>query len=773
MTEFVQGIHKFLADDDLRIVIPAYQRGYSWTREQHKVLWEDICNLLKKSEKTHFMGGVISIKDSNSGTRLEIIDGQQRITTISIFILALIKWARINIMGTNSENEQIRKESKKHFRTILRYIGELDGDEIDVVKLALKKNVNGQDPLRNDNDEYDKIVKIANNLNVYSKDKSVKSKIKLAFEFFYDKISEQIQDDNDLWFTSLVGALQRITIANIALERNKDNPQQVFESMNATGLSLKEADKCRNLMVLGRPISNPDDHSWQDIWERIENNTLIGCVSETDLFLQAFLRLYRTKERPGIGEVKVSRYYEFFKSVVKKCQSDDCEITKFYRLIERYSEYYSKFKTKLTKEYRSAYSIENSNVTQFLPLILELISYLENKWISNNDFGNTLKAMEIFIVRKQVCSQKIDIDRCIQRIISELNKLKCRGANVVELVKYYLIGEANNVRMIPDDELFELNLNKNLYDVNKQLCRNILVALEQSMQSKRSEIVNIEDTTIEHIYPQHPNKKCKDENKQKWLHKLGNLTLINFNRELSAYPFYDSDEEKKEIEEHNKGKKYERKDKVGCSVLIEADDGEKYEKKIGYKYSKLCLNDKLGEMKDKLGDMKQWEVSDIEIRHQALIQECLLLWPDINSSYRPVEDDISEGTLSHEDDDEFKVYSKYEICGYRFEEEDEVRLETNITSWPEFRKVCVEYLIYNYYDLVKRMLDENVNRGDDMIVSNVKKSKFYLKSEHVEDVFIFKPNNGNPEGMLPELRDMIKYLDLDPSEFVFFVTKKK
>ena len=201
MAEFVLGIHRFLADDDLIIKIPKYQRGYSWTRDQFKVLWEDICSLLDNTEKTHFMGGVISIKNSNlSDVELEIIDGQQRITTISLFILALIKWARINIMqeNTNQTPDVLENEEyEEYFYTILRYIGRNNKGKIRKAKLELKHTPIGQDPLRDDFSEYGHIVEIANNNIEYEKDKSIKSKIRRSFEYFYDKITERYESQNN------------------------------------------------------------------------------------------------------------------------------------------------------------------------------------------------------------------------------------------------------------------------------------------------------------------------------------------------------------------------------------------------------------------------------------------------------------------------------------------------------------------------------------------------------------------------------------------------
>ena len=772
MAEFVLGIHRFLADDDLIIKIPKYQRGYSWTRDQFKVLWEDICSLLDNTEKTHFMGGVISIKNSNlSDVELEIIDGQQRITTISLFILALIKWARINIMqeNTNQAPDVLENEEyEEYFYTILRYIGRNNKGKIRKAKLELKHTPIGQDPLRDDFSEYGHIVEIANNNVEYEKDKSIKSKIRRSFEYFYDKITERYESQNNRcdmhsFFISLVKALQRIMIANIVLEHNKDNPQQVFESMNATGLTLLEADKCRNMMVLGRPKNNSDDTQWQIIWENIEKNTLIGSKSETDLFLQAFLRLYRTKRKPGVGDVKVSKYYEFFKNVIKKCKNDEA-ITEFYKEIEEYSKYFNNFKVKIVKSYRSAFGIDNSNVTQFLPLLMELTRYYTFNVISEKEFQDALNSIETFIIRKQVCSQKIDIDSCIKKIISELTQLTSdvEKAKIVELVKYYLLHPLGDLSScaVPDIKSFEDGLrNKELYKTNKTLCRNILVAIEQSMQALGAEVVGISDATIEHIYPQKGYAGDKDAGKKKeWLHKLGNLTLINHNQELSAKSFYDPEEEKKEQEAHSNNQIYERNDKVGCTTLVDNDV-----KKIGYKYSKLCLNEDLGKM-------THWNAEDINKRHESLIKKCLDLWKDITTSYQPPEEgNITEDNLSH-DEEEFSVYSSnYEVCGYRFErDEDVVLIEGKYINWTEFRKRCIEYLIENYHESIVLILKEQ--RFE--IISDKKRSGGYKASDHDPNIFIYKPSTGNPGGVLPELRKLILELDRDPTDFVFFVKKK-
>ena len=351
----------------------------------------------------------------------------------------------------------------------------------------------------------------------------------------------------------------------------------------------------------------------------------------------------------------------------------------------------------------------------------------------------------------------------MKRIISELNKLvlnnSINSSQILELIKYYLLypmGDITNCT-VPDINTFETELRKkDLYKANGQLCRNILVALECSMQTAYPEPVNFTDTTIEHIYPQrgYPNDNDNSPIKN-YLHKLGNLTLITHNSELSARTFYDPEEDIKEEQARAANQLYRRNDKIGCSII---EDGQVMH--IGYKYSKLCLNANLREL-------RKWDVEDIEKRHNDLIEKCLKLWPDIKSSYHPSEDIITEGTLSHEDD-EFKTYSNYAICAYRFEQENEIKLESNINNWPLFRKICINYLIDNYRDSFNTLLNEN---KFEQLISNTRRTPRYVSSEYCNDIFIFQPSNGKADSILPALRDLIIELGLEPVDFVFYLTR--
>ena len=754
MADIVTTITDFLSSErHAHFIIPEYQRVYSWTKKQWKTLCSDIFELTTNN-RTHFMGGIISITSMHGDDdNLEIIDGQQRITSISLFILALIKWGRQRFQ---SEDGRISDECYDKFRRLMGYIGESTGNgQINErVKLILRENIISTNPISDDNNEYNRARTLSNSNAQLSFEENQISRVMSAFKFFYEEINIKGKNiDPREYFSQLCNALRRIKVSHIPLRHDQDDPQQVFESMNATGLSLCESDKCRNLMVLS---DQSQERYWVSRWLRVERSTMIQNKSETDMFLQSFLKLYNAKH--GKSKPKVGAYYDDFKSIVKSFLSNE-EITTFYEELSLYADYYNKFKDgsrkngdgrddSYIKRYRSAYGIVNLKITQFWPLILEMIDYVNNNRITECDFERILNSIETYIVRKQICNERIDADTIVVNIIKKL-KDNQEYNKIVDLVCYYIAYPYED-RMKPSmpnadvftDSLRELDLYK-----KPTLCRAILEDIEIYLQQTGTDHVDTTDATIEHVMPQTLNDEWRKyidytSNAQlykQWVNRLGNLTLINPNTELGNKIFYNP-------EQPGTDKMTFRQEQYDGSI-----------REIGYRASRFCLNDDIKKQ-------NQWRFDEIERRHNQLIELCQQIWCDIITDYEPPADGLLERNLGIGNLTEL---SQYSVARYKFEEDE--LIDVDRISWQEFLRRCVDYLLNNYAEDLLPMIQRGVYK--EIIYSDVIPKGRWIESNVLKNVYVANPGRASASSMLPPIIMMINHLDLNPEEFVFFIRR--
>ena len=221
-------LNTFLEQNKTQFVIPVYQRNYDWKEAQCKQLFYDIIKVGSEDElSTHFIGSIVFIHEgvytSSEVKALVIIDGQQRLTTISLLYLALYKYA--------VESDRTAKATELNETFIINKFVSKDDS-----KLKLKPTENNAKALRylladNNPKEYGEYSKVIEN-----------------YLYFKNRINEENFD------TILLG-LRRLLFVEISLERGKDDPQRIFESLNSTGLELSQADLIRNYILMGLEFS--------------------------------------------------------------------------------------------------------------------------------------------------------------------------------------------------------------------------------------------------------------------------------------------------------------------------------------------------------------------------------------------------------------------------------------------------------------------------------------------------------------------------------------
>ena len=224
-------VDRFLASNETAFAIPVYQRNYDWTRVQCQQLFADIIAVGKDdTQSAHFIGSIVYVHDdvytATGLTELTIIDGQQRLTTLTLIFIAIYRFYLSQ--GQQSQATQI-------YKTYL--INEFSSEP---EKLKLKPTDNNKAALAQilDPDE-------ARKIDGYSK-------LIENFQFFQNQIN---QNNVDI----VMRGIRKLIFVDIALDRQKDNPQRIFESLNSTGLELSQADLIRNYILMGLPRKEQEE----------------------------------------------------------------------------------------------------------------------------------------------------------------------------------------------------------------------------------------------------------------------------------------------------------------------------------------------------------------------------------------------------------------------------------------------------------------------------------------------------------------------------------
>jgi len=295
----------FLEGHDKSFIIPVYQRNYDWQEFHCKTLYEDLIGICKIKRESHFFGSIVYLyDDDNIGRNLVIIDGQQRITTVSLLLLALIRVVEEkNIEGIDIE--AIRNEY---------LIGKYSHKQ----KMKLK-------PVREDDDAFIKLFE-SNNEKDYKKD----SNITKNYLYFKKRLLNETIEYSDFLIS-----IKKLNIVEIKLKKGEDDPQLIFESLNSTGLDLTEADKVRNFLLMNLEYKEQEKY-YNDYWRPIEELTQSNMSSFINIssFIRDYIT-YKEKHTPPINKV----YFEF-----KEFFKNQFEIENLESLFEellRFAKYYS------------------------------------------------------------------------------------------------------------------------------------------------------------------------------------------------------------------------------------------------------------------------------------------------------------------------------------------------------------------------------------------------------------------------------------------------
>ncbi len=568
-------VEDFLSSNKTQFVIPVYQRNYDWSTSQCKQLLDDILEVgTSKKMNAHFIGSVVYVHDdvytSSRIKELTVIDGQQRLTTLTLIYLTIYR------LAIEMEDKGLKAEITETYLTN-KFAPEKE-------KLKLRPTENNDKAikylLRSDSsEEFNEFSKVIDN-----------------FNYFKSRITQENID-------YVLKGLSKLMFVEISLDREKDDPQRIFESLNSTGLELSQADLIRNyiLMGLNRKSQNKIYNNYWEIIEKLAKDETSNKSKVSD-FIRDYLTLVNNKI-PNKSKV----YLEF---KVKFPTSDLEELEGNLLPIKSLVKFYNKLlnpKNENDKDIRIQLEyINRLEINVAFPFLMKVYEDYSENIIDKPTFIKVLDFIQSFTWRRFILGLPTN---ALNKIFMTLYEKIDKDNYLVSLQKW-LLKRPGSQRFPKNKELIESLKLKDVYNIKSKNRTYLLERLENFENKEPVKIEGNTDITIEHIFPQNPDPKWKvdlgtDEYnfiKETYLNTIGNLTLSG-----------------------NNGK-------LGNKVFTFKRDLEN----AGYKDSRLWLN-------KYLSIAEKWDKAEIERRFDLLSERFLKIWeyPDVDLDDRDENNEVN------------------------------------------------------------------------------------------------------------------------------------
>lgn len=673
-------INDFFALTGTIFSIPVYQRNYTWEEENCEKLLQDIVSI-SQNKKTHFMGSITYIlhliDDEKSLRQLQefvIIDGQQRVTTIMLLLKAI---------ETKIQNEGIKKE----IDNLLNLSGQ---------RLRLK-------PIKSDKEAFDLVMQNR------SHELQGESHIRNNYKFLTKELEKYISKGYRI--EEIYGAFLRLKIVAIGLELGEDDPQVVFESINATGVQLKGLDLIRNYLMMGENSEN-QKHLYDTYWVPLEN-----WLGEKDLndFIKTYLRIY-FEDRVKEGEREVyytlkAHHRENFPNDIQGLMSDMREYGRIYQIFLDRDHYFlergdSQQLANLRLHIKDLIKIKFGVAK---PFVLRCARDFEKGKLDYENFYEILQILISYFVRRSVCG---DSSPTLTRVLYSLYRQLEENVSA-DALKRYLGKSVGQMAFPNDDKIKAAFLVRNAYAAN-QVCKFILLEIEKLSNAEPPREENLE---VEHFYPKTPTQEWRDmvgdyfTFEQDYLNNFGNLTLSGQNQKLGNKPY----EAKIELMEQ---------------------------------HSSLHLNDYF------LNNTHSWGIEEVKARSEYLANQfCQVeLFKDLPKEYR-----IREISKTLDDD-----LTSHNLQSVKLPNQQR-KIARNAK---ELAHAVIDYLLENAREAFESYTDEaqryicwdkakaQLRDRDGTLVVPFEKYGFYLVS------------NASYQTVGNNLRDLILGCDLNPRDFI-------
>ncbi|MDR0520691.1 MAG: DUF262 domain-containing protein [Planctomycetaceae bacterium] len=551
--------------------IPVYQRNYKWEIDECLQLLEDILAVGSNEKRSgHFLGSIVYIKHGNttigSVQEYAVIDGQQRLTTLTLIfcVLYLLAKERCDERGMNNLKKFIINDN-------------VDESE----KLKLKPTEDYADCLKHIlGESSDNIPK--------------HSRLIENFKFFQKKITNQNSE-------TVQKGIAKLVLVQIQLDEHDDDPQQIFESLNAKGKPLEQSDLIRNYILMTLPEATQTDY-YNRFWKPIEQNTKDESLEKerTSAFIRDFLT-YKTylQKRKIINESKVYDEFKFYR------QETHEDLVQLLNELKSLSEHYRKLlnpKYETDNEIRKHLEyINRLKVGVIYPFLMPVFADYHSNVIDKETFIAVLELCQAYVFRRAIVNLATGpMNKIFAALYEKIDK-----NDYLRSLQRELLSNAGTIRFPSNDEVRRELKVRDVYNFNV----HYLFERLENYQNKERVMLPSKDITVEHIFPQLPDANWKqqlpqnecDEIAKSFLHTIGNLTLSGNNGALGNQTFVKK-----------------------CEMNV---DG----KEQGYRYSRLWLN------RD-LKNLTAWNKAEIERRCEHLTERFLQVWqyPDVVIERRTV-----------------------------------------------------------------------------------------------------------------------------------------
>jgi uncharacterized protein with ParB-like and HNH nuclease domain/predicted transport protein len=498
-----------------QFVIPVFQRDYSWTEAQCDQLWRDVIRIAAEpTDRGHFLGSVVYVStgDSSAGfTRWLLIDGQQRLTTLTLLLSAL----------------------RDHIAEI-DWLGSPDGPTVKRVEAYFLKNV------QEEGERQHKLVLRRHDqatlhalLDGWELPEQASERINDNYEFFRDRLKDADPE-------AVYRGIGRLVVVDVTLDRGTDDPQLIFESLNSTGIDLSQSDLIRNFILMR--LSEKDQTRLYEIyWSKIEN-LFRGSERTFDAFIRDYIALRTQASR----QEKADEIYFAFRREFGSIGTEPEKLDSLLQELLRFARYHAAFSIGADAEPALREPLARLRRLVDVPatLVMQLFDCQEVRGtLSIDQFVQAVSLIESYVFRRAICGEQT---RGYWQVFANL-AYRVEPGRPFDSLKVGLARLADSYGFPSDEEFRKALEERDVY--HKRVCFDLLDRLE-NYGSK--ELTDTTKYSIEHIMPQNDKLAAEwrrmlgDEwqnTQREWIHRLGNLTLTGYNSTYSDRPF----EEKKTI----------------------------------------------------------------------------------------------------------------------------------------------------------------------------------------------------------------------------------
>ncbi len=497
-----------------QFVIPIYQRTYSWTEAECRQLWDDVVRSGQDDKViAHFIGSIVYVEKGLSTVTahepLLVIDGQQRLTTLTLLLAAL---ARTLDGLEDGKREPIDGFSARKLRNYYLLNPEEEGERH--YKLLLSQT------------DKDSLIAI---LDSADQPQTPSVRVVANFELFSQLIGQNLSQ-----LDAVCRGIAKLVVVDVALNRDQDNPQLIFESMNSTGKELSQADLIRNYVLMGLE-PKLQTSLYQKYWRPMELD--FGQAAYSTYF-DAFMRHYLTVKTGDIP--RLDKIYEAFKTYSRSQSVADAGVEALVKDVRKHARHFCCMAMDLESDQElklAFHDLREFRVEVAYPFLLELYSDYADGVLSKKDFVAILRTVESYAFRRAICAIPTN---SMNKTFATFSKLIRKDAYLESVLANLMI--LPSYRRFPRDEEFVRDIQtRDLYNFPRRS-----YWLRRLENHDRKERVPVDEYTIEHIMPQNENLSAEwraelgtewDRVHKTWLHTLGNLTLTGYNPEYSDRSF--------------------------------------------------------------------------------------------------------------------------------------------------------------------------------------------------------------------------------------------